>query len=92
MYPSLVAIWTKAKPIYLYSQGEFNQEALRQERLKFEDVSSAVRKQGLVSFQQLDALILEGDGTITAVMKGDGSVPESVSDVLWTKKTERTLK
>ncbi|WP_117160960.1 YetF domain-containing protein [Paraliobacillus sp. X-1268] len=57
---------SKAKPVYLYSQGEFNQETLRQERLKFEDISSAVRKQGLVSFQQLDALILEGDGTITA--------------------------
>ncbi|MDL4839956.1 DUF421 domain-containing protein [Aquibacillus rhizosphaerae] len=83
---------TKAKPIYLYSQGDFNQEAMKRERLKFEDLRSAVRKQGMVSFQQLDALILEGDGTITAVKKGDGSVPESVSDVMWKKKSEKTLK
>ncbi|MFD1032657.1 YetF domain-containing protein [Metaplanococcus flavidus] len=74
-------------PVYLYYQGEFNEEVIRQQRFQPADLRMAVRKQGFVSFHQIDALILEGDGTISAVKKGDDTSPQSVSNVTWTKKS-----
>lgn len=78
---------TQAKPVFLYYQGEFDEEVIRQQRFQQADLRMAVRKQGFVSFQQIDALILEGDGTISAVKKGDDTSLQSVSDVKWTKKS-----
>lgn len=80
---------TKAKPVFLYYQGEFNTDAIKQHRFKQADLKMAVRKQGYVSFQQIDALILEGDGSISAIKKDDDTLLQSVSDVRWAKKSEK---
>lgn len=66
----------KGEPTLLVYQGHFLDAALRTERVTREEVVAAVRAQGVGSIEQVDAAVLETDGTITAVQRNGGVAPE----------------
>ena len=61
----------KASPTFLYHNNHFNEDLMKQKRLRIEDVRAKVRQQGISSFEKIEAIVLEGDGSISVVKKED---------------------
>lgn len=66
----------KSEPTLLYFRGSFLEDALRRERVTKGEVLSAARASGAARLSEMEAVVLETDGTITAVRK-DASGPDS---------------
>lgn len=64
---STVSSWVKSEPALLFHQGEFIQQALRRERVTEAEVRAAVRIQGIASMEAVIAVILETDGSFSAL-------------------------
>jgi uncharacterized membrane protein YcaP (DUF421 family) len=72
----------KSEPCFLFQKGEFLEDAMRQERVRKEEVLQAVRSQGINSLAQVDAVVLETNGNISVIRQsqaGDLSAMENVS-------------
>lgn len=44
---------------------------MKQNRLRIEDLRAKVRQQGISSFEKVEAIVLEGDGSLSIVKKED---------------------
>lgn len=62
----------KARPRLLAYDGELMEDALRSERVTRVELDAAVRSQGLPGIGATHAVILETDGTITAICSREG--------------------
>jgi uncharacterized membrane protein YcaP (DUF421 family) len=63
-------------PTLLYHRGRPLPDALRRHRLKEADLHSAAREQGMGSLQDVEAIVLQADGTFAVIgtsAMGDGS-------------------
>ncbi len=67
----------KAEPTLLARRGEFIESAMRTQRLTKEEILAAVRSNGNADIQQIDAVILETDGSISVVVDGGARPMES---------------
>lgn len=76
----------KAKPIFLFYQGKFNELAIKRQRLQKDDLLQSIRKQGIRSFDEVEAITLEGDGTVAVMEKGNNYDNEALEDVIWLEK------
>ena len=63
----------KAKPTLLFYEGQFLQSLLQQERVAEGEVLAAIRNQGIGSLNQVDAVILETDGSFSVIQDLQGS-------------------
>jgi uncharacterized membrane protein YcaP (DUF421 family) len=61
----------KSEPRLLFYRGEFLRDAMRAERVTEGEVVASVRGQGLPSLERVEAVVLETDGTLTAVPTSD---------------------
>jgi uncharacterized membrane protein YcaP (DUF421 family) len=59
----------KAEPALLFFDGRFLSEALRRERVTQDEAEAAVRQHGHASMQQVAAIVLETDGSLSVVKK-----------------------
>ncbi|MBX3144225.1 MAG: DUF421 domain-containing protein [Trueperaceae bacterium] len=57
----------KADPALVYSRGAFMEEALRRERVSKAEVLSAARNSGYGSLAEVDAVVLETDGSFSVL-------------------------
>ena len=57
----------KSEPRLLALRGELNEAALRSERISAEEVHAALRKAGIASLAEVEAVILETDGTVSVL-------------------------
>ena len=62
----------KSEPRLLARHGELLRRALRDERLTEEEVLAALRSSGLRRLEQAEAIVLETDGSISVVRRGEG--------------------
>lgn len=62
----------KSEPSLLLRHGELLHEAMRNERVTPDEVMSAIRDAGADEFSAASAVILESDGTLTALLAGEG--------------------
>ncbi len=60
----------EGRPILIVSDGKLHVRALRRERLTLEELRSALRKQGIEGIHDCKRVVLESDGTLTAVRVG----------------------
>jgi uncharacterized membrane protein YcaP (DUF421 family) len=60
----------KAQPRLLYYEDDFLSDALWAERVVKNEVIAAVRAQGIASMSEVAAVVLETDGSFTALKKG----------------------
>ena len=49
----------------LLSQGKFLHRAMKKERVTEEEVRAAIREQGITRVEDVDAVVIENDGTLT---------------------------
>lgn len=62
--------WVKADPTMLFYEGRFLDSALRRERVTETEVLAAVRNQGLPNMDRVGAVVLETDGSLNVLQRG----------------------
>lgn len=67
----------KAEPQLLLHNGEFLEKALHQERVTHDEVRAAVRQQGVFTLDQVAAVVLETDGSMSVIRRPDAEQPAS---------------
>ena len=70
----------KSEPTLLFYQGTFLDDAMRKERVTEEEARAAVRAQGVASMNEVLAIVLETDGTLT-VLASSGHAPTALQGV-----------
>lgn len=66
----------KAEPKLLFYRGHFITQALQQERVNEGEVLQAMRKQGVHSYEEVEAVVLESDGNLS-IIQGRPQTPAS---------------
>ena len=79
-YP-LVERIINGNPTLLLSHGEFIPQALRKERVTEEEVRAAIRAKGLTRVEDVDAVTLENDGSLTVAWTSKKPGETSLVDV-----------
>ena len=59
--------WVKAEPRILLRGGNFDEAALRDERVTRDDVMAGIRGQGYSAASQIDTVMLETDGSMSVI-------------------------
>jgi uncharacterized membrane protein YcaP (DUF421 family) len=57
----------KAEPSLLFFQGRFLYDEMHQERVTESEVLAAARSQGIASLEEVEAVVLETDGSVTVL-------------------------
>ena len=77
--------WVKrlvtGEPLMLLYRGEFLTKALREARVTHDEVRAAIRSNGLGCVSEAHAVILETDGSLSVVKKGDSRADSSLEGV-----------
>src|SRR4051794_14939078 len=68
------------EPALLLSRGKFLTRALKKERITEEEVRAAIRAKGVNRVEDVDAVILENDGTLSVAWEGEGPGHSSLID------------
>lgn len=71
----------KAEPALLLAQGEFQQDALKRERVTKGEVLAAIRASGLSAVEDVEAVVLETDGSFSVIEKLNGKSDSALRDV-----------
>jgi uncharacterized membrane protein YcaP (DUF421 family) len=61
----------KAEPVMLFYRGEFLPDTMKKERVTRDEIAAAVRRENMPSFENVEAVVLETDGTFSVVSKSD---------------------
>ena len=67
-------------PTLLLSRGKFIDHALRKERVTEEEIRAAIREEGVTRVEDVDAVVLENDGTLTVAWKSRRAGSSSLVD------------
>lgn len=68
----------KSEPTLLVHDGRFLDAAMRQERVTRAEVLAALREQGMAEVEKVGAVVLETDGSLTALPAGHGDTLRGV--------------
>jgi uncharacterized membrane protein YcaP (DUF421 family) len=68
------------EPSLLLSRGKFIPRALKRERVTEEEVRAAIRAKGINRVEDVDAVVLENDGTLTVAWEAKGPGRSSLVD------------
>ncbi len=69
------------EPLMLLHRGDFLPSALRRARVTEDEVRAAVRSAGIASLLDVEAVVLETDGSFSVVRRRDGGSASSLTDV-----------
>lgn len=72
-----------SEPRIVFYQGQFLPDAMRAERLTRQELESAMRSEGMNSFDDIEAIVFESDATLTIIPKptpSDSKNDEQQSD------------
>jgi uncharacterized membrane protein YcaP (DUF421 family) len=68
------------EPTLLLSRGNFIHRAMKKERITEEEVRAAIREQGVERVEDVDAVVLENDGSLTVAYHGKRRGESSLVD------------
>lgn len=68
----------KAEPQLLVSRGQFLYAAMRKERITEGEVLAAIRENGMFDLDQVRAVVLESDATLSVISKDQGPPDQNV--------------
>jgi len=72
----------KSRPALLYYRGTFRDDELARERVVRSEVLQAIRQQGHTSLAEVEAVVLESDGTLAVLTRLTGEdEPSALEDV-----------
>lgn len=81
VHSSIVQKLVKGDPTLLLYKGEFQNPALRKERVSQGEVLAAIRAQGIASVENVEAVVLETDGSFSVVKEISGESDSAFQDV-----------
>ena len=71
------------EPTLLFSRGQFLHRAMKKERITEEEVRAAIREQGVTRVEDVDAVVIENDGSLTVAWTsrrpGDSSLVDATT-------------
>ena len=71
----------KSEPTFLYKDGAYVAHRLSAERVTEAEVRAAVRQQGIASMSDVDAVVLETDGSVSIVRRSSAQDRSALQDV-----------
>lgn len=71
----------KAKPTLLLDKGEFLHAAMRRERVGESEIRTAIRAAGSAAVEEIEAVVLETDGSLSVVKKSPDGSRSALKDV-----------
>ncbi len=71
----------KSEPSLLLYQGRFLEKTLKSERVTEGEVLAAIRTNGSASIEDIEAVVLETDGTFSVIPKANGNSMSAMKDV-----------
>ncbi|GIV98430.1 MAG: DUF421 domain-containing protein [Herpetosiphonaceae bacterium] len=71
----------KAQPALIFFRGEFLKDVMRRERLTEGEIRAAVREHGYAALEDILAVVLETDGSITVVPSMNAESSSALSNV-----------
>ena len=71
----------KSEPRLLFYQGEFKDKALKEERIEQEELLQAARNQGILSLDQIAAIVLETNGKFSIIKSSDQQAHSTLQNV-----------
>ena len=71
----------KGEPALLFHRGRFLDGAMRRERVTREELLAAARSEGIASMEDVEAAVLETDGTVTVVRSDPEGNPSALGGV-----------
>jgi uncharacterized membrane protein YcaP (DUF421 family) len=75
-----VSLFVKARPTLLLRDGELLDDALRAQRVTHEEVLQVVRQKGVASLEDVYAVVIETDGSMSVISQGRAT-SSALSDV-----------
>jgi uncharacterized membrane protein YcaP (DUF421 family) len=79
-YPDIRGL-VKSQPTLLLHQGTFRQSALKDQRVTEGEVRTAIRNRGIAAIEDVEAVVLETDGSFSVLRRFEGSSASALSDV-----------
>ena len=79
----------KSKPTILVCQGAFIDDALLAQRVTRDEVHAVLRSQGVSAVEDVDALVLETDGSFSVMRSVDWNRAEVLSDIGGAERNNR---
>ena len=79
-WPVVVSI-VNPSPVLLLFHGEFQEQAMRRNRVTRADICKALRSHGHAAYEQVAAVVLEPDGTFSIVEKMEEGQTSALEDV-----------
>ena len=73
--------WVTGEPALLFYQGKFLDSAMKASRVTSDEVRSAIRASGLGTLEEVEAVVLETDGSFSVVQSGTDKPYSALSDV-----------
>lgn len=70
----------KAEPVLVFFRGQCLEGAMRRARIVESEILAVARGQGMGELNQIEAVVLEADGSLSVVAKRDGE-PTAIRDV-----------
>ncbi len=71
----------KSTPSLLLYQGQFQEHSLRKERVTQGEVKAAIRTKGIGAIEDVEAVVLETDGSFSVIQKLNGKSASALVDV-----------
>lgn len=68
------------RPTLLFSEGKFIPKAMKRQRVTEGEIRAAIREQGIKRIEDVDAVILENDGSLTVASEAEGPGDSSLVD------------
>lgn len=87
MRSSWVQKLVKAEPALLLYKGRLQQDVLKRERVAEGEVLAALRASGVAAIEDVDAVVLETDGSFSVIQNINNSSASALKDV---KEFDRT--
>ena len=78
---SLISQLIKAEPTLLFYEGRFLPQQMRQMRVVEAEIRAAIREHGIAALTEVEAVVLETDGTFAVVKRTDAPA-NSLSNVM----------
>lgn len=80
----------KSSPALLLHRGVFLDDAMRVERVSRAEVRAAIRASGIAAVEDVHAVVLETDGTISVIRTADTASTTALRDVAEAGTAERS--
>lgn len=74
--------WINGRPTLLFYRGQFLADVLKRERVTEEEIRAAVRIHNLASMDEIEAVVLETDGTFAVVWRNVQGSQSALTDIV----------